>query len=687
MSTSALHRPTIYKKVARWQVSDYMAALEQYNRPFKSIVRRSGNTLLVSDGMTIPEYAPPYPPWIDTDKGGSDNVFDYQVDAYNTQLQALKARRGNMANPDAAMVEILNRPPVPRMPPANAGVIEDTPRPGPTPAAPPPPPPAAETNAAYNARLYNQLYENGRAMYGMLFPQGRYEGDVPNEPPTAKDNNYETQEKFFELYDKLREIWATVKGDEPFSIVMPRYRLVAEAFQGSQRIGEGFAGLKDQYYPKAALRTAEGFASPEGQLYPKPTRSVGEGFLAGRTCAPYESYLAWFFGNSTVRNADREQMKIDFCAGMQGYEYIPGDDTDCAINCYLKQATTTTTGTGAATGGTGAATAVNTISSSPNPPATSIGSPTTTTPRQNTMADGVTIDRTPPVQVSPAPAPAPPGTPSVNYPATYIGTTIDQVQKDTAKYNYNWFNFDQSKDIDSAGRRAASYNKDSYDFKMSKQSQFKRADIDEYYSMLTTYNDFWLYKYGWRDQSNRDRPYNPPMPIWLDPSDEPADKAYVQSITTYNDKVKNLLRAYMENSPAVRLPDDFRPLPEPPAYPSLLKDLLTNPKKYADKQQGGSEIPDTPEGGTYTIPTAYLLSMLQAARDKLQVVASTSSSAAPGTPGGAPLPKCPGAPCKKYSDYVPDFVKKYFDDQAAQKQTKKIQSGFMDYAFGRPGPR
>lgn len=630
-----------------------MAVLEQYNRPFKSIVRRVGNTLAVPEGITIPVYNPPsYPPWIDIDGGGSDNVFDYQIDAYNTQLQALKDRRDNMKNPSAEMVEILNRPPVPRMPPRQGlvggvigPIVENTPRPAPAPAAPPPPPPAAETNAAYNTRLYRQLYEDGRRMFAMIFPRDSYEGAVAFEPPTATSNNYETQEAFFELYDKLRELWATVKGDEPFFIVMPRYRLVAEAFRGSS----------------------------------VPTQ---EGFLSGRTCAPYESYLGWFFNNSTVRSTDREQMKIDFCAGMPNHEYIAGEDPDCAINCYLKTANTTTTGgTGAATGAAmGATTGGTGATTTTGPPPPTLGTmPNTPPPTRNTMADGRTPDPTPPIALAGA-------LPSSKFPATYIGTDVKQLKDDTKKYKYNWFNFDQTADIDTAGRRAASYNKDSYNFEMSKKTQFKTADIQDYYSMLTAYNDFWLYKYGWRDTSNRDRPYNPPMPIWLDPEDEPVDKTYMETITTYNDKVKNLLRAYTENSPTVRLPDDFRPLPEPPAYPSLLKDLLTNPKKYADKQQGGSEIPVGGEGSSYTIPTAHLLSMLQAARDKLYVAASTSSSAAPGTPGGAPLPKCPGGQCKKYSDYVPDFVKKYFDDQTAKTQQKKVQSGFADYAFSRPGP-
>lgn len=661
MSASASNRPTTYKKVAQWQVNDYMAAIEQYNRPFKSIVRRAGDTLVVPEGITIPIYDPPYPPWIDVSGGGIDNVFDYQLDAYNTQLQALKDRRGNMSNPTAEMVEILNRPPVPRMPPRQGlvsgvmtTIVENTPRPAPAPAAPPPPAPAAETNAAYNARLYRQLYEDGRRMYSMIFPQGSYEGDVAFEPPTATSNNYETQEAFFELYDKLRELWATVKGDEPFFIVMPRYRLVAEAFRGSR----------------------------------VPTR---EGFLAGRTCAPYESYLGWFFNNSTVRTTDREQMKIDFCAGMPNHEYIPGEDPDCAINCYLKTAKIVTTGgprtvaalnavnaggaTGGATGGAAEGAGVTT-----SPPSPALGTPPNTLPpTQNRMADGKTPDPAPPIATAGAPPPT-------TLPSTYIGTSINQVKDDTKKYKYNWFNFDQSADIDTAGRRAASYNKDNYNFEMSKKIQYKVSDIQEYYNNLTAYNDFWLYKYGWRDTSNRDRPYNPPMPIWLDPEDEPVDKVYIETITTYNDKVKNLLRNYTENSPTVRLPDDFRPLPEPPAYPSLLKDLLTNPRKYADKQQGGSEIPVAGEGSSYTIPTAHLLSMLQAARDKLYVAASTSSSAAPGTPGGPPLPKCPGGQCKKYNDYVPDFVRKYFDDQAAKTQQKKVQSGFADYAFSRPGP-
>jgi hypothetical protein len=646
MSASASYPPTKYKQVAQWEVDDYMSAIDNYNRPYRSLVRRNGDRLLVQNTTVSNNYDPPYPPWIDRAGGGSDNVFDYELGAYKAQLTALKNRTGNMANPSADMVEILNRPPVPRPPPArglvngvSAQVVQNTARPSAQPATSPPPAGSTETVVEYNARLYRTLYEDGRRMFSTLtsyrFP---YESAVAFEPPAQGDTNYAVQEKFFELYDNLRQLWADEKGDEPFFIVMPRYKQVVESFRSSAK--EGFRG------------------------------SAKEGFLAGRTCAPYSPSMAWFNNYSSAREAQREQMKIDFCAGLPGYEFIAGADSECPTNCYLKA--TSTTPVVPAGGSAPAASPSSYI-------APGLGSTSTATAPQATMADGITPVPTP-TPATTITGSAPPWSP----PTTYIGNTVQQVKDETKKYLYNWYNFDQTGNIEAVSRQTASYGKDAYAYKMSQQPQFKVADISGYYDMLTTYNNLWLNKYGWRDTSNKDRPYNPPIPIWLDPEDEPDDKDYMDALATYNDKVKNLLRQYMNNSPTVRLPADFNPLPDPPVYPSLLKDLLINPSKYADKQQGGSEIPPAQPDVSYTIPTAYLQSMLQAARDKLQFTMTTSSSAAPGTPGGAPLPKCSNGQCKKYSDYVPDFVKKYFDEKTAQSQQKRVQSGFLDYAFSRP---
>jgi hypothetical protein len=624
---SASLAPTTYKQVDQWQVDDYMTAIQSYNRPYKTIAVRTGNTVAISSATASVEYDPPLPPWIDRAAGGRDNVFDFEVDAYKAQIQALRDRRGNMANPNPAMMEILNRPPVPRPPPQR--FVRNTPRPTPTPAAASAPPLASsETIALYNARMYNTLYEDGRRMYQSLFPTGRYEAEVANEPPIGTDSNYEIQEKFFELYDHLRNIWADMKGDEPFFIVMPRFRAVAEAFRGNK-----------------------------------------EGFLSGRTCAPMTPNQTWFYNYSSARATERDRMKVDFCAGLPGYEYIPGDDAECVTNCYLKvapPATLTPASGPGAPATTGATTAQSYI-------APTLGSTSTSPPAVGTtFADGITPN--------PALTTITSGAGPNRVRPTYIGTSVANVQTNAKQYNYNWYNFDQSADIDKVAKQTASYNKDAYALEMSKKPEFKTIDIKRYYDMLTSYNEFWLYKYGWRDQSNRDRPYNPPIPVWLDPEDEPTDKEYMQALDTYNDKVKNLLRQYVENAPTVRLPDDLQPLPEPPVYPSLLKDLLTNPQKYADTQQGGSAIPPAKNDQSYTLPTAYLTSMLQAARDKLQFPASTSSSAA----AGGALPKCPGTTCKKYSDYVPDFVKTYFEEQTAKKQQQRTQSGFLDYAFGRP---
>jgi hypothetical protein len=611
--SAATNPPTRYKTVKSWEVDNYMTALENYNRPFKTLARRVGNEFVVPTPENIPTYNPPMPIWIE--RGSQDNVFVYELNAYKAQLEALAKRTGNMARPGVNMVEIINRPPVPRRPPpsvivngAPVKVVQNAPVEPPSPApvvANPPPIPSRETIPDYNKRLYDELYAKGKTMFLSLFPSDKYESSVAFEPPNSSDNNFEVQEKFFELYDHLRQIWADNMGDEAFFIQFPRFKTVAEGFK---------------------MRTKEGF-------------------LANRTCAPVNPNQSWLYNYSTARDADREQMKIEFCAGLPDYSYIAGDDPDCPTNCYsapMENGNSTPPGLGKTS------TNVDNIG--------------------NTMADGRTQNTT-----------IPPPT----YPPTYIGNDTTQIQTDTKKYKYSWYNFDKNGDIEAEGGYSASFNKDSYAVKMSKTDQFKFEDIQEYYKMLTSYNTFWLYKYGWRDQSNRDRPYNPPIPIWLDPEDEPADKEYMQTLTTYNDFVKNKLRQYMENSPTVRLPDDFKPLPEPPAYPSLLKDLLTNPQKYADKQQGGSEIPVAKPGVSYTLPTIHLLSMLQAARDKLQASIPTSSSSAV----GGPLPKCPGGPCKKYSDYVPDFVKKHFEDQAAKTQQKKVQNGFLDYAFSRPGPR
>ncbi len=629
---SASLAPTKYKTVAQWEVDDYMRALETYNRPYKSIAVRARNTVAISSATASVEYDPPYPPWIDVGSGGRDNVFDFEVNAYRSQIQALRDRRGNMANPSPNMMEILNRPPVPRPPPQSS--VKNEPRPAPVPVAgsSPPPAPASETIIAYNGRMYRDLYEQGRLMFQSLFPNDNYAAAVANEPPVAGDNNYAVQEKFFELYDKLREIWADVKGDEPFFIVMPRYMMVKEGFRSK----------------------------------------VVEPFKAGRTCAPMTPNQTWFYNYSTARGDEKDRMKVDFCAGLPGYEYLPGDDPECITNCYLKVQPT---------GGT-VATMVGSASGSdralPSYVPPTLGSTSTSPPPiGSTMADGITPD---PSQQTPATTNTSGGRVQQIRP-TYIGTSVNDVQTEANKYLYRWHNFDQSADIDKVAKQTASYNKDAYAFQMAKKPEFKIADIKAYYDMLTSYNEFWLYKYGWRDQSNRDRPYNPPIPVWMDPENEPEDNAYMQTLATYNDKVKNLLRQYAENSPAVRLPDDLQPLPEPPAYPSLLKDLLTNPQKYADTQQGGSAIPPAKNDQSYTLPTAYLVSMLQAARDKLQFPTSTSSSA---IGGGGPLPKCPGAPCKKYNDYVPDFVKKYFEEQEAKKRQQKTQSGFLDYAFSRP---
>ena len=670
---SASLAPTKYNKsVKQWEVDDYMAALTSYNRPYKSIAVRTGNTVAISSATASVEYDPPLPPWIDYDDGGRDNVFAFEIDAYKAQLLALRNRTGNMANPNPNMMEILNRPPVPRPPPQSTVKNEARPAPVPVAGSSPPPASASETITAYNGRMYRDLYEQGRLMFQSLFPNGRYESEVANEPPVSGDDNYAVQEKFFELYDKLREIWAEVKGDEPFFIVMPRYMTVRE----------GFAGLTGQHYPKPGHLSGEGFRSQAA--YPNANLQSAEGFinqrqrsvepfLTGRTCAPMTPNQTWFYNYSSARGTEKDRMKVDFCAGLPGYEYLPGEDPECITNCYLKVAPPTG-GTVTPMGGSGSAQAPPayvppTLGSTPN----STGPP----PIGTTMADGITPDSSQTSRTTTITS----GGQIQQIRPTYIGQSVANVQADAKQYLYRWHNFDQSADIDKVAKQTASYNKDAYAFQMAKKPEFKIADIKSYYDMLTSYNEFWLYKYGWRDQSNRDRPYNPPIAVWMDPDNEPEDNAYMQTLATYNDKVKNLMRQYAENSPAVRLPDDLQPLPEPPAYPSLLKDLLTNPQKYADAQQGGSAIPPAKNDQSYTLPTAYLVSMLQAARDKLQFPASTSSSA---IGGGGPLPKCPGGACKKYNDYVPDFVKKYFEDQEAKKRQQKTQSGFLDYAFGRP---
>ncbi len=625
---------TKYKPVEQWQVDDYMTAIRDYNRPYRSLAVRTGNTLNFAAVTAAIDYNPPYPPWIDVAAGGQDNVFDFEIATYKAQIAALLARRGNMANPSKEMVEILNRPPVPRPPPQT--VVQNKPRPAPVPAAgrTPPPVSASETIVQYNARKYQTLYEDGRRMFQSLFPRDNYEAVVANQPPTASDTNYDVQEKFFELYDKLRNIWADVKGDEPFFIMMPRYMTIREGFVGQ--------------------------------------RQTIEPFKAGRTCAPLTPNQTWFYNYSSARTLDRELMKIDFCGTIPGYEYVAGEDPECITNCYLKVAPAATTMTPIGGSGSGSGSSAPapppyvppTLGSTPNSTQVTVGA---------TMADGITPDPSTTITAGTGPQRIRP---------TYIGNSVGDVQADAKKYLYRWHSFDQSADIDKVAKQTASYDKNAYAFQMSSKSEFKIADIKAYYDMLTSYNEFWLYKYGWRDQSNRERPYNPPIPVWLDPADEPEDNQYVQSIETYNDKVKSLLRQYTENSPTVRLPEDLQPLPEPPAYPSLLKDLLTNPQKYADAQQGGSAIPPAKNDQSYTLPTAYLVSMLQAARDKLQFPVSTSSSAA--AAAGAPLPKCSTGACKKYNDYVPDFVKKYFDEKAAAKQQQRTQSGFLDYAFGRP---
>ncbi len=291
---------TLYKRIPRWQVDDYNTALETYNRPFTQIVAVSdGKAGLMSNNYTA-NYNPPMPPWVA--EGSADNDFIYRIDAYRSQLA--KARdtvreinRAMAAN--AHMIGVLNTPPTP-MPPESI-YVSNEPRPAPS--------ATASASAAVGPdgrplspeeKAYRDLFEEGRVLLRGVGVTN-YDAAVPYNPPAVGDGRRRVDEKFFELRDLLRKLYAERTGFEPANLVFPVSILSREGFLVRQHLN--------------------------------PTPMAAEGFVTGASisdngklyeCAPLTDYASWQV--QTIN--EKRQLCADY-----GYTYIDGLST-ATCPCY-----------------------------------------------------------------------------------------------------------------------------------------------------------------------------------------------------------------------------------------------------------------------------------------------------------------------------------------------------------------
>ncbi len=270
---------TLYKRIPRWQVDDYNAALERYNRPFKELVGieqvgAARRAVLYRQNYTT-AYNPPMPPWIAD--GSADNDFIYRIEAYRSQLRKAgdtvrEINRAMAAN--AYMIDALNNPPTPQ--PPEAIYTTNEPRPAPVTAsaavvgpdgrpvdaqgrpvdAQGRPVDAQGRPLSPEERAYRDLFDEGR---GLLAGVGitNYDAVVPYNPPQVGEGRRRVDEKLFELRDLLRKLYAERTGREPANLVFPVSILARENFIGSGRIKEQFTGQTVEYngkiYRPAAL--------------------------------------------------------------------------------------------------------------------------------------------------------------------------------------------------------------------------------------------------------------------------------------------------------------------------------------------------------------------------------------------------------------------------------------------------
>jgi hypothetical protein len=308
----------LYKRIPRWQVDDYNTALESYNQPFTQIVGILNAQARLSTSRYTVNYNPPMPPWVA--EGSADNDFIYRIDAYRGQLakarETVQEINRNMAA-NAHMIKVLNTPPTP-MPPESIYVSNE---PRPVPAAPVSVRPVVGPEGrplSPEEKAYRDMFEEGRVLLRGVGVTN-YEAAVPYNPPVVGDGRRRVDEKFFELRDLLRKLYAERTGFEPANLVFPVSILSREGFAGPGR-----------HIPRQPM-AAEGFLVRQ-HLNPTPAKQA-EGFVSGASipyngklyeCAALTDYQLWKVRTFSEKRA--------LCAGY-GYTYIDGLST-AACPCY-----------------------------------------------------------------------------------------------------------------------------------------------------------------------------------------------------------------------------------------------------------------------------------------------------------------------------------------------------------------
>ncbi len=535
-----------FKTISKSAFDTYMKQLEDYNRPFKSLVRINASGRIVfssasgsaSASAVIPVYNPPEPVWIE----GTDFAFMEDITTYNAQIAKLASN-----NTDLRMVDVLNNPPTPMPPPASFILADPILQPigNPTNYLP-------SILTQDQAQMRIPGYANYVLMYTMgqkyLVPGQNYSTTVKFDPPTLNDNTYQMQlAKFVRLYDQIRNLNALNTGSDVFD--MP---FIAPNYSASGRI--------------------ESFVDAPGSTASDSTQID--------QCMNVNTSQETWYINQILDTQGKFDAQRTICE-TKGLKY---DATKCGItNCYM--------------------------------------------------------------------------------PYNSRNTTAPPEPQTGAQYNFNALSF-------SASGYPAKLDQTNYATQLATAETFKAADIEKYFNFLNDYNFYWLNQDGWRQIEDPAKPYNPPLPPWLDLSGNPAGfaKQYKDSIAAFNSKVIAKLQAF-NSYEVINLPADFGPLPPAPPYPNALYELLTKPQLFLTPIAASNLKTSAlagPANMKYEVPVTELPLLFEAAKKRK-----------PEPPAAPKKPKCSTGSevCVKYDDEISDAAKLLLKNMEAQRalQSRALQ--------------
>jgi hypothetical protein len=240
-------------------------------------------------------------------------------------------------------------------------------------------------------------------------------------------------------------------------------------------------------------------------------------------------------------------------------------------------------------------------------------------------------------------------------------TTAPPEPQTGAQYNFNRLTF-------SASGYPAKLDQTNYATQLATAETFKASDIEKYFNILNDYNFYWKNENGWRQIDDPAKPYNPPLPPWLNLPGN-ADgfaKQYHESLAAFNEKVIAKLKAF-NNYENINLPADFGPLPPSPPYPYALYELLTKPRLFltpvaASNLKTSGNAANTNSDIKYEVPVTELPILYEAAKKRQ-----------PAPPAESKKPQCNTGSevCIKYDDEISDAAKLLLKNMEAQRKLQE----------------